>query len=241
MGYKTAQEILSRAAVRLGLGEQSEPYGSTDQNIIQLRGMLADAGQDLIREHEWAHLRTQYEFITTSGEDTYTLPADFNRWVNQTQWNRTSKLPLGGPVTPQGWQLLKTLNVVAAVQMFFRTEGSNIILHPEPSGAFTIALEYVSEYWVSDDGGTTRNSATPAADNDVLMLDAQVLIHRLRRDWQEAKGFDSTSASNAYEAALSFAKGQTEASPILNLHHSPYNRARFLDGSNVPPTGFGGT
>jgi hypothetical protein len=239
MGYRTAQQIVSQASSLLGLGAQATPFTAADANVQQLCAILASAGEDIVREHEWAHLRLQYTFATVPNQDTYSLPASFNRFVNQTQWNKTSRLPLGGPVTPQGWQLLKTLNVVAAVQMFFRTEGANIILHPVPSGIFTIALEYVSGYWVDTNGDGVGESGTPTADANTLLLDSQMLVHRLRRDFQEAKGFDSTASSEAYEKALALAKGSTEASPVLNLNHSPYNRARLLDGSNVPPTGFG--
>lgn len=240
MVYASAQSIINKASVMLGLGEQATPYTSTDDLVVQLRGLLASAGNDLVREHEWAHLRLQHTFTTVASQDTYALPGGFIRFVNQTQWNRSSRLPLGGPVTPQGWQLLKTLNVVAAVQMFFRTKGANLILHPVPAGAYDIALEYVTGAWVDTDLDGLGDEETPAADSDVLLLDSQMLVHRLRRDFQEAKGFDSTAANRAYEDALALAKGSSEASPVLNLNHSPYNRARLLDGSNVPPTGFGG-
>lgn len=238
MGFLTAQQIINRASILLGLGSQDTPYASNDANVAMLREMLASGGEDLVREFEWAHLRKQCDITAVAGTDNYTLPADFNRFINQTEWNRSSKLPLGGPVTPQGWQLLKTLNVIAAVQMFFRTKANTIILLPVPAGEYDLALEYMSGYWVSDDGdfGTTN---TPTNDTQIILLDSQMMVHRIRRDFLEAKGFDSAAASNAYEAALTVAKGNDEAAPVLNLNHNPYNRARLLDGSNLPPTGYG--
>jgi hypothetical protein len=148
-----AKDVINRAAVLLGLAAEDSPFGSSDPNFVQLRTMLASAGSDLVREHDWAFLRRQYEFTTEPGLDTYSMPGDFIRHVNQTQWNRTSRLPLGGPVTPQGWQLLKTLNVVAAVQMFFRTKGLSILLHPVPDGAYLLAMEYISGFWAFGSGG----------------------------------------------------------------------------------------
>jgi hypothetical protein len=239
MGFLTAQQIINRASIMLGLGGQTAPFTSNDPNVVQLREMLNSAGEDLVREFEWAHLRKEFDTTTVPNQDTYTLPQDFNRFVNQTEWNRSSKLPLGGPVTPQGWQLLKTLNVIAAVQMFFRTKANTLILLPVPAGAYDLALEYLSGWWVSNDGGSTPSGGTLAADTDVVLLDGQMMVHRIRRDWQDAKGFDSTAASNAYEAALNVAKGNDEAAPVLNLNHNPYNRARLLDGTNLPPTGYG--
>lgn len=239
MGFMTAQQILNRASILLGLAPQSSPYGSTDTNIVLLRELLASAGEDLVREFEWAHLRTEFNVTTIPGQDTYTLPVDYNRFISQTEWNRSSKLPLGGPVTPQGWQLLKTLNVIAAVQMFFRTKADTFTLLPVPAGAYDLALEYLSGFWVSTDGGATRTSNKPTAETDVVCLDGQMLVHRIRRDFLDTRGFDSTAASNAYESALNLAKGNDEDAPVLNLNHNPYNRARLLDGSNLPPTGYG--
>lgn len=239
MGYWTAQQVLSLASNLLGLGEQSAPFASVDANVVQLRGLLNAAGKALCREREWAHLRVQYSFTTTAGLDTYSMPGDFERWVNQTQWNRSSRLPLGGPVTPQGWQMLKTLNMSAAVQMFFRTEGPNLLVHPVPAGVYTLALEYMSGWWVQADGSSSPSGDTNTDPLDTLLFEPMMLVQRIRRDFLDAKGFDSSAASNAYEAAYAAAAGQDEAAPILNLNHSPYNRARLLDGSNVPPTGFG--
>lgn len=227
------------ASALLGLGEQSAPFSSTDKNVVQLRSILNAAGKSLCREREWAHLRVQYTFSTTASVDSYTMPSDFERWVNQTQWNRSSRLPMGGPVTPQGWQMLKTLNMSAAVQMFFRTQGSRLLVHPVPAGVYTLALEYMSAWWVQATGQNSPTGDTSTADSDSLLFEPMMLVQRIRRDFLDAKGFDSAAASNAYEAAFSAAAGQDEAAPILNLNHSPYNRARLLDGSNVPPTGFG--
>lgn len=241
MPYNRAAEILSDAALQLGLksAPMAEPFAETDQAIVQLRALLKSAGRDLVRRYQWAHLRLQYTFTTTTGVDTYTLPGDFARWVDQTAWNRSSSLPLGGPVSPQGWQMLKTLNVIASVQLFFRTKGSNLTLHPVPAQALDLALEYLSGWWVQADGESAPSGDEPTDNDDLLLLDSQLLVHRLKRDFQQAKGLDSTASSDAYEDALALAQGADSAAPVLSLNGPSYNRTRLLNGGNVPPSGYG--
>jgi hypothetical protein len=193
----------------------------------------------MVRDFEWPHLRVRYNFTTTASVASYTMPAGFHRWVNQTEWNTTSRIPLGGPLGPQGWELLQVFNLVGAVQLFFYTKGNAIFLAPTPQSANTIALQYVSEYWVQPDGESAGTDSEPFDDDDTILFDSQLMKHRLRMDFLRAKGFDSSAATDDYDRALERAQGNAEAAPVLNLNHSPANRARLLDNNNLPPTGYG--
>lgn len=239
MAYKTASEIISDAAVLCGLGAVTTPFASTDANVVQLRTLLKTAGRDIVRDFEWPQLRVRYNFSTVASQPSYTMPAGFSRWVNGTQWNTSSRIPLGGPVTPQGWELLQVFNLVGAVQLFFFTKANQIWVTPTPSSANTIALQYVTDYWIQPDGESAGTQDEPTDDDDVVLLDSQMMVHRLRRDFQRLKGFDSTAASEDYDRAYERATGNAEAAPVLNLNRQPYNRARLLDNSNLPPTGYG--
>jgi hypothetical protein len=161
VAYDTATTIINDAATLLGLDAVSSPYSSTSGHIIQLRTLLKSAGRDMVRDFEWPQLRTRYNFTTVAAVASYTMPTDFNRWVNQTEWNTTSSIPLGGPLGPQGWELLQVFNLVGAVQMFFYTKGNAIYLTPTPQSANAIALQYVSDYWVQPDGRVLGPRASP--------------------------------------------------------------------------------
>jgi len=239
MGYDTAGTIINDAAALLGLPSVNNPFASTDPNFIQLCAMLKSAGRDMVRDFEWPHLRVRYDFTTTPSVVEYTMPEDFNRWVNQTEWNADSRLPLGGPVTPPGWELLSIFNIIGAFQLFFFTRGDRIIVAPTPESANTISLQYVSGWWVKPDGESAPTGDAPTDADDTILFDAPMMVHRLRRDFQRLKGFDSTATSEEYERAKERAQGNAEAAPVLNLNSSPLNRFRLLDNNNIPPTGFG--
>lgn len=239
MGYDTAGQIISDAATLCGLTPPANPFTSTDPLFTQLVALLKSAGRDVVRDFEWPQLRVRYNFTTAASVAEYAMPEDFNRWVNETQWNTSSRLPLGGPIPPDGWELLQVFNVVGAFQLFFFTRGDRLIVAPTPTSSNTVALQYVSGWWIQADGESAPTGDAPTDVDDRVLLDSQMMVHRVRRDFLRAKGFDSEAASEDYERALERAKGSAEAAPVLNLNNSPFSRFRLLDNNNLPPTGYG--
>lgn len=242
MAFDSSTNIINDAAIQLGLWSEpvESPYTSADLLVTQMRALLKSAGRDLVRRYQWTHLLKQHTFTTVNGTETYALPEDFNRVLNQTEWNRTTRLPLGGPLTPQGWQFLKALQTVGTVQFFYRIEGNTIRMNPTPTGVATVALEYVSDYWVGAAGGTTGVSNAPENSDDTILLDSQMMVHRMRRDFLRAKGMDSGAATADYEDALALAMGNDGAAAVLSLTRQPLALFQPLNtNANLPPTGYG--
>lgn len=240
MAYETVADIVTDAAQLLGLqtGAISNPFASTDQNIQQLLALLKSAGRALVAEHQWSQLEAEHTFSTVAGQDSYAMPADFDRHVDQTQWNRDSQLQLAGPLGAQGWQALKTLNTASSVQFYFRTQGPTLLLHPEPSDVQDLALEYVSRYWVKSAASSVRDKDKPTVATDVLFYDSRLLVARLRMDWLRAKQFDSTAATAEYLDMLAAAKNASRAAPVLDIAGT-LRGPRMIGWENLPPTGWG--
>ena len=152
MGYDTAGQITPDAATLCGLSPPTNPFTLTDPLFLQSVSLLKSAGRDMVRDFEWPQLRVRYNFATTPSVAEYAMPEDFDRWVNETQWNTSSRLPLGGPVPPNGWELLQVFNVVGAFQLFFFTRGDRLIVAPTLPSPNTIPRSPVRE-WVVDPGG----------------------------------------------------------------------------------------
>lgn len=240
MAYETVADIITDAAQLLGLSTSTiaNPFTSTDPNILQLVYLLKAAGRQLVREHQWKQLQASHSFTTVNGTATYSMPADFDRHIDQTHWNEEAQLPLLGPATPQEWRALGVLNTTAGVQFAFRTYGSTLELYPTPTDGQDLVLDYVSTYWVQASGSASRDKNKPTVATDTLWFDPPVLVHRLRRDWRRLKEMDSTEASNAYDDALASAKSSNSATPVLNLSGTP-SRTRMVGYGNLPPTGWG--
>lgn len=157
--YATAGEIINRAARELGLQPVADPFASSDPNFLQLIGLLTSIGQELAMQHEWPQLIAEKVITTIAGKSDYELPQDFLEMVNQTGWNRSTRLPVGGPLSPSEWQYLKAALTGVVFNVLFRTSAVNtsgrvfaeaMRLFPTPgSSGIVIAFEYRSRNWVS--------------------------------------------------------------------------------------------
>ena len=150
MAWDTAANIINDAAVELGLisANIAAPYSSANRNIIQLCRLLKGVGQDLVKLRAWTHLQKEHTFSFVSGTADYSPPSDFARSIDQTFWNRTNRLPLGGPVDARHWQLLQAVTASGVLYNIFRTVAGVIRVYPTPTVTDSIAFEYISSNWV---------------------------------------------------------------------------------------------
>lgn len=159
MSWDTAEQIITDAAVEVGLGYIPSAYTSDDPNCVQLRYLLKSGGREIAKSRNWTHLRKEHTFTTVQGVSAYQYPPDFHSMMSQTWWNRTNRLPLGGPLSPQEWQYLKSRLTGVVFTVLFRPFGMLINLYPDTNtpGGYEIAFEYQSLWW------TGEANAAPAA------------------------------------------------------------------------------
>lgn len=240
MAYETAAQIISDAAIELSIvaADISDPFASTDANVIQLGRLLTSVGRELVEERHWTHLQKSHTFSTSNGTYVYSLPSDFDRMMDQTQWNRTTQLPAGGPVEAQAWQYLQAQTSAATITVLFRTVNGELWLYPTPTSTQTIAFEYVTAFWVKPTGQTAPTTSRVSAATDTLYFDPLLLVRGLKLAWKRAKGMDTTAAQGDYDARLEQAKNADGAAPVLSI--SPGAEGiPLIDGRNLPITGFG--
>jgi len=191
--------------------------------------------------HEWQTLNKQFTLTmhnTDSGK--YDLPADFGYMIEQTGWNPTNLLPLGGPMTPQNWEYLVNTGLATdTIYVTFRVnQGQFWVLPQPPQEGSVINFEYVSRYWVA----TTLAPTIPAKDQvtlatDVILFEPVLITKMLKLRFLEAKGFDTTSALNQFTNVFNGFTGKDMPSQTLNMARQrvfPY-----LDWRNIPETNYG--
>lgn len=238
-GFDTAVNIINDAAVELGLysTDIADPFASTDPSVVLLIRLLKGLGQDLARDFAWTQLQAEATIATVDGQDSYALPDDFGRVIDQTQWNRSQQMPLAGPASPQEWQLLKAVDAAGAVFKIFRTKNDRVYVTPTPTSTETLKYEYVRRWWVMPDAQTEPLRDTLEESADVLWFDRRLLVAGLKLRFREARGFDTTAEERRYAEALSRAKGGDGAAPVLSITGG--GGLPLLSGRNVPETGFG--
>lgn len=168
--FSTAGTIINEAAVEVGLAAVSDPYAETDQNFVQLRGLFKSLGQDIWRLKQWTQLQQVYTFSSVQGQGRYSLPLDFGLMIDQSGWNRSNSLPMGGPLSPQEWEYLKGRLVGVVFTVLFRPMNQQLWLFPDidTPGGYAIAFEYISRFWVVP--AATHSHSGPWSDGIAVTL-----------------------------------------------------------------------
>jgi hypothetical protein len=247
--WDTAGNIINRAASELGLGKVQDPLGSADPNFAQLAALLTSFGQDLVKKFQWQHLVTEYLLNTLAGVLIYALPADWMELIPQTGWNRTTRLPMAGPLSSQQWQGLKAWTINSAYTVAFRLNPNELWFLVAPPVGTQLAMEYRSNSWIIPNGYAQGNYNTVgvngqsaiAVSGDVLLFDPLLLTRALKLKWKEEKGFDTTSALKDFEDTLGSVISAAFPAPTLSLNGPRAGGAqdRLISNENLPITGFG--
>lgn len=171
MGWPTAHNVVIQAATELGLIQSRADYGddvfqSADPIAVQLCALLKKTGRDLVDDFDdWQQLRREWSILTEApvtadgvGHQTvaaYVLPKDWRSLVAQSGWNRTNRLPMGGPLSEQEWQYLTSRLTGVVWTVLFRPMQSLLFVYPPTAipDAQAITFAYKSSYWVQDVAG----------------------------------------------------------------------------------------
>lgn len=240
--YETSAQAIAQAAIECNLvAAGSNPYDNTDQSIQLLCGLINSAGRELCTMYEWQRLNTSYSFTTAMGDTGfYNLPADYGRTVDQTDWNPTNRLPLGGPLTPQDYTYLLATNLASStIYISFREKDGQFVILPQPPPVGQlISFEYQSRYWVCAAlAPTVLAKDAPTAPDDIIMFDPLVIQKLLKLRFLETKKFDTTAASQQFNNVIESLTGQDKSAPVLSAARS--RGFPYLDDRNVPETGYG--
>lgn len=239
--YETSAQAIQQAALECGLSAGTDPFNNTDQNITQMVGLLTSSGRELLQMREWQRMIVSYSFTVVGGDTGfYNLPADYDRHIDQTDWNPTNRLPLGGPLTAQDYTYLLATNLASStIYISFREkDGQFVVLPQPPPTGQVITFEYISRYWVAAAGvPTVLAKDAPTQSDDVLLFDPILIQKLLKLRFLEAKKFDTTAASQQFENALMARGGQDKSAPVLSAARS--RGFPYLDDRNVPETGYG--
>lgn len=236
--YETTAQIINAVASEvLSLpADIDDPYTSVDPAIVQLRNLLTACGRELVSVHEWQSLLRTHSFVTTT-EDEYDMPSDYDRFVNQTGWDRTNQLPLGGPLNAQEYAFLVNTGLApSTIYVCFRVAKNKIQVLPDPPPVgLTIKFDYISRYWVGD--GSTFTKDKPTAKTDYVYFDSIFMQKFLKLRFLEAKGFDTTAAVGQFTVQWNAQTGNDRPAPVLTLARG--RTFPYLGYRNIPETGYG--
>jgi len=236
VSFETIGTILADAAIELGLVTSlGDPYGSNDQNVVLLRQLAISVGRELVGKRDWSHLKKQTTVSLVNGTYVYALPNDFARYIDGSGWNRTTQLPLGGPVDSLEWQDFQARSVSGTYTLYVRIVNNELWFHPTPSSAQTAAYEYISSYWVKPSGQSAPTTDRPTANTDTIHFEPLLFLRALKLKWLRQKGLDTSAAQDDFDERYQQVASQDGAAPALRLAGG----SSGLRDPIVPDTGFG--
>jgi hypothetical protein len=221
----------------MGLSVPSAFFGNTDVTISQVLRIMQNIGQELCMAYDWQFLHKEYT-ITTDGVATqYDLPADWNDFVNSTFWNKSTALPVIGPLTPQVWRLLKARLLGGnTISLQYRIVGNKIVFYYAPGAGQELQIDYYSRGWLqSATDQTFRDNIQ--ADSDIAYFDPRIISAGVKLRWRETKGFDTTAATQEFEAMWNLVIGRDTPAPLLSI--GPSADYPYLGYGNIPDTNYG--
>lgn len=197
----TVQTIITRFCERTAVPTPATVFGSTDAQVIQMRGLLNEELDDLVVRDNFAPLQRECVFTTVNAELqgllSVLLPNGDTMWkvCLGTFFNRTTKLGVEGPITQSEWQQYKALQ--AGMLPRFRFWQQGLYLQPMPPAGHTYAFEYLSQQIVVAANGAYKRYFS--ADTDTCVADDSVLNAALRWRWKKEKGLDYSEEFASYE------------------------------------------
>jgi hypothetical protein len=201
----TLLTMVSAAAQLIGIPAPGSVIGNSSPQVQELLACAQDEGFDLMRRGAWQVLDTNTTFSavatavsgTTYAIQTGAVPSDYDRFLQETFWNRTRKRPLYGPVTAQEWQNLVAWTSSPVVDTF-RFVGSQIWIIPAPTAGDVMAYEYISKNWCQSSGGTGQSEWL--ADTDTGVLDEDIMKLGVVWRFKQKKGLPFMADYDKWDA-----------------------------------------
>lgn len=220
-----------------------DPVGSTDPAVLQMGAAVNVALTELLTLHEWQDLTLRMSISIVASapgekERAFDLPADYYRFIDQTQWSPQTMLPAMGPISPQAWMQYTVQNWTPQLTLFWQVRGDKLnVLNPPFPTPVDFQAFYISKAQVIDQDDPTLLKNRATKNGDTFMLDSFMIMQLGRARYLEWKGFDASAATRDFLVIYNSRAGADKGSSVLSLNRP----AGFplLSTLNVPITGYG--
>lgn len=154
---------------------------NVEDSATQIFEAVKVATTELIRNYQWQELIKENNFYGVINQDSYDLPSDFDRFVDETFWNVTQGFKIIGPLSALDWANLKNYMVNQTnVVEYFTIRNNKIYLLTAPISNDNYSFNYISNKGIKDTAGVFKKDWT--LDTDTIAIDPYIL--RLDATWR---------------------------------------------------------
>ena len=240
--YGTLGGMVQNLAAMVGFPKPADVAGSKDPAVQQMVSAVNQAGADMLNLYDWQNMIKPFEIVCKADfqdqkEKGFDLPPDFWCFVDQTQWNKSTRLP-ALQVSPQQWQQIKIRMATIVLTFLWQIRDNKLWILSPPSNEQTFSFYYISRGWVedADNPELIKNEATK--NGDKILFDDYLTTLLARCKWLQMKGMDATASIADFKMNFEIRKGKTKGAPVLSMVNSvglPYINMLV----NAPDTGYG--
>lgn len=173
----------------------------------------------------------------TFSQTIYSLPSDYLRPINNTQWDKSKRWQLLGPATAQQWEWLKSGWLSTGPRIYYRILGGAFQIWPPQAVADYLGYEYISKNWILAASGTAPSKYRFTADTDTTIFPDRLMVAMLKKAYFASKGF-APVYDDEYMTQLNLAKTADAGAATLSMSGAR-NASLLLTQSNVPDSGYG--
>ena len=226
--------LVQAACDRLGIPMPGAVMSSGDDTIRVMRALATQEGRELARRVAWQNLTKEHSFTTFAMEaQPGAIPADFDRFINETAWNYTQNRSLIGPVDPQQWQQLKA-SLVGPPWLHFRQRGNAFLIIPNPPAGENIRFEYVSRFWV--DTSDNVNADAWKKDTNVALIDEELITLGIIWRWLKRNRLPYNDELQEYQVQVNQAIGRDGGKRTVSMggQYDPAPRVPSIQDGSWP-------
>lgn len=188
---------------------------STDQQVRQLYAIVKEEVRSLAARHDWQILRKEWLFLSNALPDQLlAIPPDFDHFVSNTFFNRSTMREVIGPITPQQWQAIRAQPQLNRVFLAFIQRGGEFLVSPTPPSGETVAYEYITNLRCYSALDVPK--VNYEADSDTCFMDEELVKLGLRWRFLKSKGLEYAEDFRTYETECNQSAARDGGSGELN-------------------------
>lgn len=238
--YATILQSVQDACTQLNLAKPTGVYDSRDENAI-LMGSVANLIGPMIQDSFlWQQFRFEFELTGDASRSAWDLPANFDRFVDNTGWSHAKRRPVI-VINEQQWAGIKSwLSQSFYINPACRIFNDQLQFMTPPGLNEKITFEYFSRNWVIDADNQTIRKNRLSKNGDIPMHDDRLFMLALKIKWLENKGMSTAGPQQDFNERFIEITSRNQMSGIMSLNGGTINGFRYLDNYwNSPDTGYG--
>lgn len=226
-------EIAQAVSLECRIEEPSSIAGNPNNTARTLLAFANREAQILSSRGGWQRTTQIHTFDTVVDVVDYDLPADYLYSIPRTEWDRTNRWSLIGPLSPQDREHILAWKITAVPRFYYWLRANKFTIFPKPDAIRELVFEYVSQWIVVDASGTPKAKFT--ADTDTTLVPEELFILGMKWRMLQSLTLDYAEAYEEYKSQVELYFSRTIGMRELSLS----GERVYMPLASLPDTGYG--